>query len=246
MKFNDTSGKSGILQDCETLLGFEDGDITGNSTRLKEFTRLVNVWYQRAANWIWEAENAWEFDDSNKTDLPIATTTLVTTAGSEQQDYEMPSSALTVNRVEVMDKDGDYKLLRPFDQTEQRDRAMSEFLETPGFPRFYDLLGRSIFLYPKPLAADVTESEGLKLWFDRDVTKFESTDTTTEPGFAANFHRILSLGACRDYSLGKEMYSRLNAIKPQLEELKKSIQKYYNRRDQSSHTRIIPKKQSFI
>lgn len=242
MEFNNTTNKSGIIQDCETLLGFEDGDISGNATRLKEFTRLSNTWYKRAVNWIWEAENAWEYDDSNQTDLPIATTDLV----AEQQDYEMPSSALTVNRVEVMDNEGNYKLLSPFDQTEQKDSAMSEFLETPGMPSYYDLIGRSIFLYPKPAAANVTTSAGLKLYFDRDIVELESTDTTTEPGFAANFHRILSLGACRDYSLGKEMYSKLNVIKPQLEELKQSIQKYYNRRDQSSHTRIIPNKQSYI
>ena len=242
MNFSDTTNKSGLIQDCETLLGFEDGDISGNTTRLKEFTRLMNAWYRRAVSWIWEAENAWEFDDSNQTDLPIATTNLV----AEQQDYEMPSDALTVNRVEVMDDEGNYKLLSPFDQSEQKASAMSEFEETAGFPRYYDLIGRSIFLFPKPAAADVTTSAGLKLYFDRDIEVLESTDTTTEPGFAANFHRILSLGACRDYSLGKEMYSKLNVIKPQLEELKKSIQKYYNRRDQSSHTKIIPKHQSYI
>jgi len=201
MQFNTTASTAavGLIQDCENLLGMTANDIAGDSVLIKRFTGDINAWYRRVNIWIWENSGAWQYDDSNQTDLPIATTDLV----AEQQDYEMPSDALTVNRVEVMDDEGNYKLLSPFDQSEQKASAMSEFEETPGFPRYYDLIGRSIFLFPKPAAADVTTSAGLKLYFDRDIEVLESTDTTTEPGFAANFHRILSLGACRDYSLGK-------------------------------------------
>jgi len=42
---------------------------------------------------------------------------------------------------------------------------MSEFYETPGMPVYYDLVGRSVFLYPKPGANYVTETDGLKMYF---------------------------------------------------------------------------------
>ena len=140
MQFNDTTNKSGLIQDCETLLGMSDGDISGDSTLLKIFTRLINIWYRRANSWIWEVTGTWEYDDSNYTNLPVATTDLV----DGQRDYELPSSAQMVMRVEVLDSDGNWRLLTPFDETQVKDQAMSEFYETAGLPVYYDLKGRSI------------------------------------------------------------------------------------------------------
>ena len=182
MKFNSITGLDGLIQDCEILLGMTSADISGDSTLLKTFTRMINAWYRRVNSWIWEVTGAWEYDDSNWTDLPIATTNLITTSGSEQQKYVIPSDAQKIDRVEVLDADGNYQLLAPINKRQIKTSAMSEFKESPGMPQYYDLLGRVLVLYPKPKATSVTDSAGLKLYFSRDIDEFicktgSATDT---------------------------------------------------------------------
>ena len=238
MQFLDTTGKTGLINDCETLLGMADAEISGDTTLLKVFTRLINVWYRRTNSWIWEATGTWEFDDSNATDMPIATTDLVTTAGSEQQDYEIPSTAQKIDRVEVLSVNGDYATVKPIDKSEVKGTAMSEFYETPGMPVYYDLVGRSVFLYPKPGANYVTETDGLKMYFTRDIVEFTSTDTTDEPGFVNNFHRILSIGASMDYATSYGMDSRVPSFQKQLDELKGELKRFYGSRNRNRKLKI--------
>lgn len=243
MKFNDTTAKSGIIQACETYLGMEDGCISGDAILLKQFTMLVNGYYRRVNSWIWEATGVWEYDDSNYTDLPIATTTIV----NDQQDYELPSTAQKVDRVEILDINGDYKLLKPLDKSQIKESALSEFLETPGLPIYYDLIGRSVFLYPKPDTAKVTADLGLKIYFTRDVDEFVSGDTDTEPGFVNNFHSILPLGASLDYVLGymPEETSKMNNFRIQLKNLKDELKKFYSSRHREIKARIDPKRRNY-
>lgn len=182
MQFNDTTNKRGLIQDCETLLGMTDGDISGDTTLLETFTRMINSWYRRVNSWIWEVTGTWEYDDSNYTDLPIATTTIV----NNQQDYEIPSTAQKIDRVEVLDIGGNYQLITPIDKSQIKTSAMSEFQETAGMPRYYDLVGRSLLLYPKPDTTKVTDTKGLKIYFSRDIEEFGLLRTGTAEGTVAD------------------------------------------------------------
>lgn len=182
MKFSDTTNKRGLIQDCETLLGMTDAEISGNTTLLETFTRMINAWYRRVNSWIWESTGTWEYDDSNYTDLPIATTTIV----DDQQDYEIPSTAQKIDRVEVKDIAGNYQLITPIDKSQIKTLAMSEFQETAGMPTYYDLVGRSLFLYPKPDTTKVTATAGLKIYFTRDIEEFGLLRTGTAEGTVAN------------------------------------------------------------
>jgi len=223
------------------LLGMSDGDISGDATLLKKFTTLINAWYRRVNSWIWEVTGTWEYDDSNWTDLPIATTTIV----DEQQDYEIPSTAQKIDRVEVLDSAGNYRLLKPIDKSQIESQAMSEFQESPGMPVYYDLIGRSILLYPKPSTDVVTASKGLKLYFTRDIKEFSSTDTTAEPGFVSNFHRILSLGAAYDFAVSYDMGTKANFLKGQINELVRELKNFYGTRHRDFPARFSPKKRNY-
>ena len=64
--------------------------------------RNMNVAYNDVTRQIWESQGGWYFDDSNATTLPVAKTTLV----HNQQDYELPSTAQRVRRLEIMDGNG--------------------------------------------------------------------------------------------------------------------------------------------
>jgi len=241
MKFNSTTNLDGLIQDCETLLGMENTGISGDATLLKVFTRMINAWYRRVNSWIWDSTGTWEYDDSNYTDLPIATTTLVV----NQQDYEIPSTAQKIDRVEILDSNGDYQLLKPFDKSEIKSSSMSEFEETAGLPDYYDLVGRSVLLYPKPAAANVTTTAGLKIYFTRDINEFASTATTTEPGFVNNFHRLLSLGASYDYCISYEVDKKANFLKGQINEMTEELKRFYGNRHRDMPTKFNPKRRDY-
>jgi len=225
MQFNASASRSGLIQDCEDLLGMSANDIAGDATLLKTFTKNINGWYRRVNSWIWRKISDWEYDDSNFTDLPIAICNLVDT----QQDYEIPSVAQKIDRVEVLDDSGDYRLLLPMDKSQIQIEAMSEYLETPGLPKYYDLVGRSLMLYPKPASGDVTLTNGLKLYFSRDISEFPSTATTIGPGFVSNFHRILSLGATLDYCIGymPDDVNKINNLRAELNNMKEELEEFY-------------------
>ena len=242
MKINDVTLKQGLCQDANFLTGLA---ITDSSTyTVADKIRNANTWYRKVNAWIWDSTGDWEYDDSNWTNLPVATTDLVTTAGSEQQDYEMPSTAQKIDRVEVLDSEGNYQLLKPFDKSQVLDQSMSEFYETAGFPIYYDLVGRSILLYPKPADASVTATDGLKLYFARDIDEFAITDTATEPGFSKNYHRLISLGMSYDYCLRNGLDDRKTNIRKEIDELKDQLQTEYGARHRNFRTRIIPRIQS--
>jgi len=235
VKFNDTTGETGLIQACEDYLGFDTTGISGDASLLKRFTRMINTWYRRADSWIWEADINWEFDDTNRTNLPRATSNMV----DDQHDYELPSTARKVIKVMIKDINGDWKQLKPIDKTAY-DIPLEEYYDTKGVPNYYDLEGDSLFLYPAPSSSNTTLTSGLKLHFSRDIDEFESSDTTTEPGFDNHFHPILSLGASLDYTLGftPENTNKIRGLKLQLDELKNEIQTFYGKRFQEHKTRI--------
>lgn len=232
MQFSDTASNTGLCQDIDFMCHTDT-----TSYPLKDKARNMNTWYRKTVSWIREAPSGWQYDDSNLTDLPIYLTTLVTTSGSEQSDYELPSTAQKIERVEVLDNNNDYQLVKPMDKEQVTTEAMSEFRETPGIPRFYDLLGRSVILYPKPGASFTTTTSGLKLHVARDVDSFVATDTTQEPGFASNFHRILSLGASFDF---EEDTVKKNFFLGQIRELKEELVEFYSTRNVEYKTVIEP------
>jgi len=216
-------------------LGFNANDISGDSTRLYDFTRLINARYRQAVAWVWKNTGDWQFDDSNFTTLPIATADLV--AG--QQDYELPSTAQKIARVEVKDNDGDWIRLDPIDW-DQIDDALPEYLETDDLPIYYDLVGRSIFLYPAPSSSAVTTSNGLKVYVARDVDSFTYNDTTQEPGIPINFHRLLSLGASLDYSIGRNMTKQAKDLQEQLNDLRTTFSEFTVNRDKAFKSKLSP------
>jgi len=233
MKFYLTgSQENSLYHDALNFAGISDT----SQFPVVEFTRNANNWYRKADSWIWEATGTWEFDDSNWTTLPIATTTLV----ASQNDYELPSTARKVDRIEVLDSNADYKLLKALDKSQIK-TALSEFYETDGLPAYYDMVGRSIMLYPAPATGNVTLAAGLKVYYARDINEFAITDTNSEPGFDNHFHRIISLGAAYDYCLANGVDDRKTGIKNELKELKTELIKHYGFRHRDMKPRFIPK-----
>jgi hypothetical protein len=228
MVYSDSSGKLGIVQDIDFICGTDD-----TSYPVAQKTRNVNAWYQKVSMDILKSSGAWQFDDSNFTDLPVSTTTLV----NGQADYSVPTTAFAIKMVEVLNNSGDYIRLTQIDYDDVTG-AMSELEETDGVPKYYDLVGNSIILYPAPATGSVTMALGLKVYYDRELDAFTAADTTQEPGFAEPFHRLLSMGASYDFLLSTENYNKIKSLRDEIEQLRKEMKDYYGGRNKERKMRI--------
>ncbi len=171
---------------------------------------VLNTYITPATDYVVSLINSsdkrWQWDDSNQSDLPIATGNLV----SGQQDYSLPANYLSVDRIEVKDTSGFWTLLKPIDQQLlKRDRAiaMTEYQPNNGTPLEYDISQMSIFFYPIP---NYSQSASFKVYFTRGQLNFDYTtgkftdgtgSTSSSPGIASMFQPMIPLKAAYDYCL---------------------------------------------
>jgi hypothetical protein len=246
MQFNDTTNKNGLIQDCELLLGWNDGAITGDTTRLKQFTSLINQAYHKASAKIIRASSpGWKWDDLNYTsNFPRGTQDLVV----GQHDYTLPTATgtysaanattlLTVDGIAILDQNGYEKKLELTDLSEAE---LNLLYATNGTPAVYKLIKGSAKLWPAPATGEVTTSNGFIAYFQRTVSEFASTDTTKQPGFAAPFHRIISLQASLDYANRPGLTDRIPYIESQLLELTAELESFTANRNRDDRIRVVP------
>ena len=235
--FNSTNKEDSLYHDCLALLGLASTDTT--SYLIADFTRSANEALKLTNQIIWQNSGEWEFDDSSYTTLPTATTTLV----ASQKDYQIPSYTQKIDRLEVLDFDGDWQKVIPFDKGMTKE-ALSELYSTTGLPEYYDMVGNSINLYPSPDATTCTLTAGLRLYFSREMDEFLVGSTTKEPGFLSDFHRMISLGAALDWAMPKGL-AVIGSLQNQIKDMKNNIAIFYGSRDRDLKTRIIPPNRSF-
>lgn len=193
MVFSDATNNTGAIQWCEMYCQVGDGGITNNATLLKQFTNLINIAGSQIWHLIFQLNGGWKYDDANYTDLPQASQNLA----DGVQKYALPTSALTVARIEAMDVTGVYHKLVPMN-LDEIDVADEAFLSNgnqlgatgSGMPQYYRLLGSTIYLYPIPAAVAITVTNGLKVFFDRASVGFASNDTTKTFGWASEYHDL--------------------------------------------------------
>lgn len=191
MMFNDTTNNTGLIQYYELKTNLGLGTVSGETSKLQEATLYMNNGLSKIWSSIFNTTGNWIYDDSNYTDLPQATATLT----SGQSTYALPSSALTVKRLEVKSETGDYKPLKPI-SLEDINWSVDEFFEDDAEPQYYRLVDNTIEIFP---ASNYTISAGLKIYFDRSSVTFSSDDTTQSPGFASEFHYLVALWASYEW-----------------------------------------------
>ncbi len=235
MVFSDAANNAGIVEDIDFLL-------STNSTAypLSDKTRNINRRYDEAVYMIMEADGRWKWDDTNNVAQPRGDISMT------GQTVPIPDTTyLTINRVEVLDVNGNYYKLLPFNEREISWQGMSEFLKTPGRPLFYEKVGNFLNLYPTPSSAYVTMTNGLRVFYQRNASYFVATDTTKVPGFAAPFHRVLSLGAALDYCLANTILLKSEFLTPLLEKLQMDMQVFYQNRNRDEQTHLGVRSESY-
>ena len=227
MQFAPLTNKQSLCDDIDFLCG-----TTSASYPTLQKLRNVNVHYHDIARLIWEIADDWNYDDTNQSGLPKATRTM----GQLSATYQIPTTAFSIDQVEVKDSNADWQKLIYKDYSELS-ISPEEFLETGGTPLYYALDGNYIRLFPPPHSGYSTLTSGLCLRLSRDVTEFASASITS-PGFARPFHRILSYGAALDFEQDDSRRRLFLIMKDRLE---KGLIRFYSHRTTESPNRIFPK-----
>lgn len=160
----------------------------------------LNIAYNDTTADLFLSDGRWQWDDTNQTDLPVATAALV----SGQQDYTIPGAQLIIDRVEILPQGGNY-----FYRVLPRDVSDPMWGSTllgidnisQGAPIYYDISGTSILLYPIP---GFSQAASIKVYFRRAQVDFTAGDLSTgtiAPGFASLFHDILAYKVAYDYAI---------------------------------------------
>ena len=238
MQFNPTDKSISICADIDFW-------ITGKSTvasdcPIEDKTRLSNAALDRICYLIQRSDNKWNWDDTNNTDLPIGRTDLV----EGQRDYGIVGTTFfKVLKVLVKDRAGYYRELTPVSLNSPEGKKIAEDLDTDiGVPIYYVKLGSSVFLGPKP---DYGYSEGVKIFYQRNIVYFTSSDTDAEPGFNPNFHRLVSLNAARDYCAANGIEGRLPILEKRIAEMEMALTDYYSNRAEDQHDRLRLRKEDY-
>lgn len=206
--FSDTTNKDGLIQNIEQCCGFEDGDISGNTTRLAQFTGKINVAQDEVMAEVLK-NNGWNVDDFNHTKDPFITINLA----SGQRDYhfttdEEGSLILDVYKVMVKNASGVYVEIDPVDQQSDAPSTYWDGNNSTGMPTTYDKTGNGIFLDLIPVTGSVTLSAGLKIFINRESTYFLVSDTTKISGIDGLCHDYLYLKPSYEYARDKGLQNR--------------------------------------
>jgi len=223
MVFSDSTTKLGLVEEVDSLC-----DSTSTSYPINDKTRRLNTALEQVVGWILNVDGTWQWDDSNNTDLPIGTQTLV----ASQSAYTFNDKFLQLVEVQVKDKAGNWTIIKPIDQKEYSDSIpLDEAFETAGLPYYYDKVSDdTIKLYPAPAAANCTLASGLKIKFKRTAHLFTAADTTAVPGFASNFHVVLAYMASIPYCMTYKK-DRVNMYQAMVNDLKDGLLKQYSQRE---------------
>lgn len=192
---------------------------------------MINNAYNRVASLILDADGRWQWDDDNRSDLPIATTTLT----SGQQDYSIAVSHLKILRVEIKQNGATgFTRLSPIDEA---DETLALDTSTGGVPAWYDVQGSSVFLYPVP---NYTQAASLKVYFQRGPDEFTSgqvSSGTKAPGFNSLYHDLIPLWVAYDYAIANGLASA-NGFLAEIQRKEAQIVKDYSKRNKDDRNQL--------
>lgn len=227
MQFNSNVNNFDICSDINFWASTDDV-----SYPLEDKARNANFALSRVSSKIMKFDRTWKHVSSNATTIPIAVTDLE----SGIDNYSFATSHLKILRVRITDRNGVKKTLKAKDRRTMTD----DELNATGEPESYDKIGFSLMPTPVP---DYGATEGLEIEYQPGAEQdfFSPTDTTKEPGFNPDFHRLISLYAARDYCaiFNRE---RLNIIDAEIKTMETDLEQFFESRDVDDEPKFKAKK----
>lgn len=244
--YSDTTNKDGLIQNYEDECGFNDGDVSGNTTLLAKVNGDINIAMDEVLADIFDTGGTWQFDDTNHVDYPIITTNLV----SGQRDYtfvtdEQGSLILDIYKVLVMDASGTYQEIKPVDQQTADSSnvnvdTLTDGQDAGGSVTRYDKTANGIFL---DLIPNYSQTAGVKIYINREASYFTVADTTKMAGFSGLFHYLLVLLPAYKYARIHTL-PQIDRIKNDILVMKKALRSYYGKRERDIPRRLRASNQS--
>ena len=241
--FSDTTNYKGLVQFYEKEVGFNRGDVSGNTDRLKEFTADVNVAWDDFLSIAFGPDGTWQLDDSNHTDYPFITTNLI----SGQRDYTFTvdeSSNIILDIYRVMCKTsatGNYQEIYPVDQSTPdylNSESTSTFIDgqsLTGAPSRYDKIANGVQL---DLIPNYDATAGLKLFVNREPSYFVYTDPTKKAGVSGNLHKWFYIKPAYDYAR-RHSLAQLPRLELEVVKFENVIKDSFRRRQRDVPKRLI-------
>jgi len=217
MVFSNSTTKAGVVEEIDFLVNTDD-----NTYPIAEKTRNINRALDRVVSMILSVDGKWQFDDTNSSDLPIARADI----NASQYDYTFDAEHLKVLRLEIQDDSGNWRVIPQRDIRDIKE-GLLDASSPASQPAFYDVSGTQIFLYP---ATNYSKTDGLRVHFQRVVNYFTTTDTTKQPGFAKNFHRLMSLWGAYDYCVSKRL-DQGGLLRQEINTMESELKDFYSKRD---------------
>jgi hypothetical protein len=238
LPFSDTTTLKGAVQIFEAETGQNPGDVSGNTTKLKQFCADYNLALDDFFNIGFETAGTFQLDDTNHTKIAPIFTNLV----SGQRNYTftvdensnlilefyklfiLPSATATV-----------YQEIYPVDK--ESDLGKESFWAntgTTGIPSEYDKNGNTIALNVPP---SYSVSSGIGAYVSREPFYMTYTDDTRKPGVPGTLQRYFPIKAAYNYARRNNLANLANLEKEVIyfegsERLHVigEIQKYFGRR----------------
>ena len=236
MQYNSEANSDDLVSDAKFWCGIDSSDTTTYAAA--DMARNANRGLDSVVSLIFKSDNGWDWDDTNYADLPMGTTTLV----DGQSDYSIPVTHLRILKLRVKDSTGTYKTIEPATMKTLPDDILTA---TAGMPRYYVKVANSIFLYPKPSTSFVTATAGLEVQFQRGGSYFVVGDTTKTPGFASQFHRLISLHMALDYCDINDLDKRAAKIRNAITKMENELVEFYSDRARDEQTSIRLKREDY-
>lgn len=194
MVFSDTNNRQGLIQECERICGLGAGSISGDTELLKDFTARLNNAKDRWFSLAFQYDALWNFDSTKQSDLPIATTNLV----SGTKEYALTlfhTEVLVLTQLFAKDPSGVFHELKA--QEDKENPTAYTLTNANDTPTTYELVGNSLLLDPTP---NYNSTGGLKLVFKRNDTNFAYTDGGVPVGIPSLFHAYLAREASLSFA----------------------------------------------
>ena len=241
MQFYDsTKATNAICQEIDRLCDSND-----TSYPRLDKTARVNTALEQVTGWLINADGTWQFDDANFTTSPVGTGTLV----SGQHKYTFSDKFLQIEEVDILDLNGYFRRIKPFDASEMGISWEEHFGITSsagvdtaqsGFPQYYDKQSNVLKFDLAPTADYVTLTSGLRVRFKRTASLFTAVSTTavdaTVPGFDSSYHVILAYMAAIPYCMSYKkdrvtLYTQIVGDTEPASGMKKGLLASYGRKE---------------
>lgn len=215
MQFNPTTN-DGIVQYANFRAYTDDTNFP-----LVQKVMSANVAMNRVTAILVRSDDRMKFDDTNYTDLPVLDFDLESgTRKYRLYKDENQAKFLTIQHVLIKDTSGNWKRLDRVDANDP-DSALNINTDAGGTgePSKYDWFGTWLRFDKLP---SYSSAGGVKVVFQREATKFETTDTTKEPGFDSRFHHIVPLWMSYDFAssrgseIKKDLWTEIKDIEDQM------------------------------